>query len=182
MKLRWSHSVVNVRNVSEMLDFYTTVLGFEVTDRGPLFAADDSPEIVFLSQAETDHHQIAFVSQRADEDPPNSVNHFAFRVGALGDVKEMIQKLEKDGRASEMLLLTHGNAWSIYFKDPEGNGFEVFCDSPWHVAQPHAKPWDPSLSEDDLLAWTEREFRGEPEFGPIGDYYAARAKHLRERN
>ena len=93
----------------------------------------------------------------------------------------MIGKLEKDGRAKGMLPLTHGNAWSIYFKDPEDNGIEVFCDSPWHVAQPQAKPWDPTLSEEDLLAWTEREFGGEPGFGPIDGYYAARSRHLRER-
>ena len=181
MKLQWSHCVINVRNLDEMLDFYVNVLGFEVTDRGSLFPGDDAPQIVFMSQVETDHHQLAFVSTRKDEDPPNSVNHVAFRTGTLADVKEMIGKLEKDGRAKGMLPLTHGNAWSIYFKDPEDNGIEVFCDSPWHVAQPQAKPWDPTLSEEDLLAWTEREFGGEPGFGPIDGYYAARSRHLRER-
>jgi catechol 2,3-dioxygenase len=80
-----------------------------------------------------------------------------------------------------MMPLTHGNAWSIYFRDPEGNGVEVFCDTPWHVRQPQARSWDPSLSEEDLLAWTKEEFGADPEFGPIEDFYAARAKHLRER-
>jgi catechol 2,3-dioxygenase-like lactoylglutathione lyase family enzyme len=41
MKLRWSHYVLNVRNLDEMLDFYTNVLGFEVTDRGALHPGDD---------------------------------------------------------------------------------------------------------------------------------------------
>jgi catechol 2,3-dioxygenase len=180
MKLRWSHYVLNVRNLDEMLDFYTNVLGFEVTDRGALHPGDDAPQIVFMSQVETDHHQLAFLSNRQDEDPPNSVNHAAFRTDTLADVKGMIQKLEKDGRATGMMPLTHGNAWSIYFQDPEGNGVEVFCDTPWHVSQPQARSWDPSLSEADLLAWTKQEFGDDPEFGPIDAYYAARAKHLRE--
>lgn len=181
MELQWSHCVINVRNLDEMLDFYTNVLGFEVTDRGPLGPADDAPQIVFMSQVGTDHHQVAFASGREDEDPPNSVNHVAFRTGSLKDVREMIERLKKDGRSESLLPLTHGNAWSIYFKDPEGNGIEVFCDTPWHVAQPQGKPWDPSLSEEDLLAWTEREFRGEPEFGPIDAFYEAHAKRLRAR-
>ena len=181
MKLEWSHCVINVRKLDEMLDFYTHVLGFEVTDRGPLAPSDDAPQIVFLSQVETDHHQVAFVSKRKDEDPPNSVNHVAFRTDSLADVKEMIQKLEKDGRSTGLLPLTHGNTWSIYFKDPEDNGIEVFCDTPWHVAQPQAKPWDPSMSEEELLVWTEQEFGGEPEFGPIEDFYAAHTERMRER-
>ena len=36
--------------------------------------------------------------------------------------------------------MSHGNTLSIYFNDPEGNGLEVFWDTPWHVAQPKANP------------------------------------------
>jgi len=181
MKLQWSHCVINVRNFDEMLDFYTNVLGFEVTDRSSLGPAEGAPKIAFLSQDETDHHQVAFVSTRQDEEPPNSLNHVAFRTGCLADVKAMIQKLEKDGRTTDLLPLSHGNTWSIYFKDPEENGIEIFCDTPWHVAQPQGKPWDPSLSEKELLAWTEQEFGDEPEFGPIEEFYAAHAERFRER-
>jgi len=179
MKLRWSHAVLYVRDLETMLDFYQNVLGFEVSDRGELFAG--GPEVVFLSQVETDHHQLAMAQVRQDEARPNSVDHFAFRVETLADVREMIERLEKDGRATETNPMTHGNAWSIYFRDPEQNGIEVFVDTPWHVAQPQARPWDPSLSDDELRTWTEEQFRGEPEFGPIDAYYAARAEKLRDR-
>lgn len=27
----------------------------------------------------------------------------------------------------------HGNAWSIYFADPEGNRIELYTPSPWYV-------------------------------------------------
>ena len=64
MKLSWSHSVVLVRDLDAMLDFYTNVLGFEITDRGPLAPGDGVPEIVFMSQVETDHHQLAFLPLR----------------------------------------------------------------------------------------------------------------------
>ena len=181
MPLRWSHAVLYVRDLAEMLDFYTNVLGFEVTDRGPLSPADGAPEIVFRSQVETDHHQLAFVPVRRGEEAPNTINHMAFRTESLAQVKAMDRAVRADGRATDINPVTHGNAWSVYFKDPEGNGIEVFCDTPWHVQQPQAKPWDPALSDAELHAWTEKEFGSDPEFGPIDAYYAGRAEHLAKR-
>ena len=177
--LRWSHQVVYVRDMEAMLDFYTEMLGFEISDRGALGSGDR--EIVFMSQSETDHHQIAFLNVRQDEGRPNSVDHSAFRVDSLTDVRTLADRLEADGRASEIAHVTHGNAWSVYFRDPELNGIEVFCDSPWHVRQPEARSWDKNLSDEELFAWTEAEYKDRPEFGPIEDFYAGRARHLRNR-
>ena len=179
MKLRWSHSVLHVRDVEEMIDFYTRVLGFDVTDRGPV--VENGPAIVFLSQVDTDHHQVAFLAAGRGDGPPNALNHMAFRTDSLADVRAMKERLEKDGRASGIAPLTHGNAWSVYFRDPEGNGLEVFCDTPWHVAQPQGKPWDPSLSDEELHEWTVKEFGDAPEFGPIDEFYAKRARELSSR-
>jgi catechol 2,3-dioxygenase len=177
MKLRWSHAVLYVRNLDEMLSFYEDVLGFRVSDRGPLDPANPGLEIAFLSQVGTDHHQLAFVPVRG-EGPSTTLHHVAFRVESLADVKALIGKLRADGRASDLDPINHGNAWSIYFKDPEGNGVEVFCDSPWNVRQPQAKPWDPSLGEDDLRRQTEAQFGSEPGFVPIAEFYAAhRRRH-----
>lgn len=180
MTLRWSHAVMYVRNLDEMVDFYTGVLGFEVSDRG-LLGPEGSPDIVFLSQVDTDHHQLAFLPVRSGDSPPNSIDHMAFRTESLVDVRALGDALAKDGRATGLTPMTHGNAWSFYFKDPEGNGIEIFCDTPWHVAQPQARPWDPSLSDEELLVWTEKEFQDEDGFGPIEAYYSARADHLRKR-
>jgi catechol 2,3-dioxygenase len=180
MQLRWSHAVVYVRDLEAMIDFYTNMLGFEVTDRGPI-GPEGSPEIVFMSQVDTDHHQIAFLPIRQGEEPPNSVNHFAFRTGSLGDVRDMYRKLEADGRAKNFNPMSHGNAWSIYFSDPEGNGIEVFCDTPWHVAQPQGRAMDFSQSDEEIRAWTVAEFEKEPGFGPIDAFYQARTAHLRSR-
>ena len=181
MQLRWSHAVVYVRDMQAMLDFYTTVLGFEVTDRGPV-GKDASPEIVFMSQVETDHHQLAFLDVRKDEAASNSVNHFAFRVADLDDVKSMHTRLLEDGRATAINPMTHGNAWSVYFSDPEGNGIEVFCDTPWHVGQPQGQAWDTELSNDEILTATQEAFSTERDFGPIDEFYAERARMLAARH
>jgi catechol 2,3-dioxygenase len=65
---------------------------------------------------------------------------------------------------SNVFHRSHGTTWSVYFKDPEGNGLEVFCDTPWHVDQPQGDDWDPTLTDDELLGWTESRFRDEPGF------------------
>ncbi len=100
---------------------------------------------------------------------------------SLADVREMLERLEKDGRATHVDPVTHGNAWSVYFKDPEGNGIEIFCDTPWHVAQPQLKRWDPAMSDEELSAWTQAEFSQEAEFGPIDAFYQERERRLAGR-
>jgi len=102
-------------------------------------------------------------------------------VESLDDVKHMNERLQQDGRVKDRLPLTHGNTWSIYFADPEGNGLEVFCDTPWHVQQPQAKLWDIDKSDHEIIEETRLAFESEPGFGPIEDFYRARAKLLRER-
>jgi catechol 2,3-dioxygenase-like lactoylglutathione lyase family enzyme len=171
MKLRWSHAVLYVRNLEEMIRFYRDVLGFEVSDRGPLDPSNPGLEIAFLSQVGSDHHQLAFVPVRGGGSA-TPVDHFAFRVDSLADVKAMAARLRADGRGADLNPLNHGNAWSVYFKDPEGNGLEVFCDSPWGVRQPQVRPWDLSVSEEDLRRQTQAQFQNEPGFRPIEDFYA----------
>ncbi len=171
MELSWSHAVLYVRDLEQMLDFYTNVLGFEVTDRGPI--GPDAPEIVFLSQCPNEHHQIAMLPIRSDQDRPNTVNHFAFRVADFSDVTSLLSTLQGI-EGTKPGPLSHGNTLSVYFSDPEGNGIEVFWDTPWHVAQPQGKPWDPSLSEEEALAWVKENFSDEPSFEPREDYFARR--------
>ena len=177
MNLRWSHCVLRVRDLDAMVAFYCDVLGFQVSDRGPL--GEGGPEIVFLSGSSSDHHQIAFAAVRGPEEA-TSLEHNAFRVDSLADVRAMFERVSADARVKAAAPLTHGNAISVYFADPEGNGIEVFCDTPWHVQQPQLRGWDPSKSDEEVLAAVEAEFRGEPEFGPMEAYRAERAKAFGE--
>ena len=179
MKLRWSHAVIYVRDLDKMIAFYREVLGFEVSDRGLLDPNNPALGLAFLSQVGSDHHQLAFAAVRG-EGPSTTLDHMAFRVESFAEVKAMADKLQADGRASELRPLNHGNAWSIYFKDPEDNGVEVFCDSPWGVRQPQIKPWDLSMTEDELRHQTEEQFSGEPDFVPIEEFYAAHRRRLGE--
>ena len=91
MKLGWSHAVLNVRDLDSMLNFYTGVLGFTVSDRGPL--GPGAPEIVFMSNDPEEHHQVAMVPMREGDTTGNPLNHLAFRVESFDDVKELHDQL-----------------------------------------------------------------------------------------
>ncbi len=175
MQLNWSHAVLYVHDLDKMLDFYMNVLMFQITDRGPL--GDGAPDIVFMSQNPEEHHQIAMVPTRKDEKPSNTVNHFAFRVGSFDDVKVMHERLQPiDG--INIGPLSHGNTLSIYFNDPEGNGIEIFWDTPWHVAQPQGQPWDITMDEAQALTWVQETFSSEQSFEPKHVYYQRRRETL----
>jgi len=178
LRLEVAHSVLYVHDTERMIAFYTDVLGFEVTDRGPL----GPQEIVFLSQVANHHHQLAFITGRDAAELSNSVNHTAYRSsGTLADLKALLGRLEADPGVKAIRPMTHGNAWSIYFQDPERNGVEIFIDTPWHVRQPQGKPLDLSLPDDEIVAATRAAFAEEPEFGDLSEFYARRAEHLATR-
>ena len=178
LNLEVAHAVLYVDDLERLIGFYRDVLGFEVTDRGPL-GRSPGAEIVFLSQTAKAHHQLALVSGRTDDRPSPNLHHVAFRSsGTLEDLKALHQTLKATDGVSRIMPLTHGNAWSVYFADPEGNGVEVFIDSPWHVAQPQGLPLDLEREAAEIEAWTRAEYQDKPEFGPIDEFYAARAERL----
>ena len=178
LRLEVAHSVLYVHDVDQMISFYRDMLGFEVTDRGPI----GPNEIVFLSQIANHHHQVAFVTGRDEPSRSVTTHHTASRsAGTLDDLKALHEKLKADPAVSAIRPLTHGNAWSVYFQDPEFNGVEVFIDTPWHVKQPQGKALDLSRPNDEIVATTREAFADEPEFGDISAFYQRRAEHLGAR-
>lgn len=171
-ELAFSHLGIYVTDPARMEDFYTRVLGFAVTDRGMLGPVS----LVFLSRDAREHHQIVLASGR----PPsgfNTVNQISFRMGDFAGFREMHRRLEKEGVA-ELAPVTHGNALSIYFKDPEGNRIELFVDTPWYVEQPVRVPLDMKLSDAELWAWAERDARARPGFRPVEEWRAELKRRL----
>ena len=124
MQLTWSHAVIYVHDEAIMLDFTPVYSALKLPIR-PL--ADNAPDIIFLSQCATEHHQLAMVPVRQNTDASNSVNHFAFRVGEFTDLAFARRLGDMDG--IQINPISHGNTLSIYFNDPEGNGLEVFWDT-----------------------------------------------------
>ena len=179
LRLEVAHTVIYVHDVDKMIGFYSDVLGFEVTDRGPLRGPFEISEIVFMSQTANAHHQVAFITGREKPEPSNNTHHVAFRSsGTLDDLRALHDTVAAHDEVTQIIPLTHGNAWSVYFRDPEFNGVEVFLDTPWHVQQPQGEPLDFSKSNDEIVAYTIEKFEGQPQFGDINAFFKQRAERL----
>jgi catechol-2,3-dioxygenase len=157
-----SHFGIHVTDINRMVNFYTGVLGLIVTDRGVL--DDAGRELAFLSHDPDQHHQLVLVTGRpADERSTNVVNQISFKLPSLDDLKSMHAAVQKTG-VEQFRIVTHGNAWSIYFPDPEGNRVEIFVDTPWHTRQPFAEPFDITAPTETIMAETEALCRRRPDF------------------
>jgi len=172
-RLSFSHFGMFVTDVARMEDFYTRVLGFAVTDRGNLETrtGPGSVHLVFLSRDPRDHHQIVLVSGRPEGLGFNPINQISFRMDDLAGLREMHRRVIKE-QVKELYPVSHGNALSVYFHDPEGNRIELFIDTPWHCHQPVRMPLDLNLTDEELWRAVEAEARKQPDFKPIDAWRA----------
>ncbi len=174
----FSHVGIHCFDLETMVDFYQDVLGLKEMDRGDAVRGDTSLKMVFLSASPKDHHQVLLVEGRqVDRDAGLYLNQLAFRVESLDDLKAVNKKLQDRG-VSEIRSTTHGNAWSIYFPDPEGNTLEAFVDTPWYVDQPRGDRLDLSMSNDEIVKTTEEEISSHPSFQPIEEWRAKAAEKM----
>ena len=80
--------------------------------------------------------------------------------------------------AAEITPITHGNALSVYARDPEGNRLELFVDLPWYVNQPLAQALDLSLDDAALMMAAEAHARSLPGFRPRSEWRAEMARRM----
>jgi len=166
---RLSHCGIYVNDVGKQVEFYTRVLGLIVSDRG--VSTRMGNELAFLTAATDHHHQVVFISGRAEQGA-TTVNQLSFKVADLDDLKAMLQRA-RDAGVTGVRQVNHGNAFSFYFDDPEGNGIEIYMDTPWYVPQPHGAPIDLTLPNQQIMADAERHCRATPGFMPIEAWKAA---------
>ena len=177
-RLSFSHFGMFVTDVARMEDFYTRVLGFTVTDRGNLETPRGTLFLVFLSRDPREHHQIVLVSGRPADAGFNPINQISFRMENFPGLREMHRRLERE-KVAEMHPVSHGNALSVYFKDPEGNRIELFIDTPWYCHQPVRMPMDMKMSDDELWRSVEAEARKQPDFKPVKKWRAEVASKMK---
>ncbi|WP_329124116.1 VOC family protein [Streptomyces sp. NBC_01465] len=145
---RLNHAVLYIRDVARAVEFYTDVFGFKVDVEIPGRAA-------FLSAQETlNDHDLGLFAIGADAPGPEQgrvgLYHLAWEVGTLGELVEMLDKL--NGRGALVGATNHQVSKSLYAKDPDGNEFEVMWRVPredWpaegEAAQPRALDLEASL-------------------------------------
>ena len=163
--LTFSHVGIWVTDLEAMRAFYTDVLGFVETDRGPI----GDTELVFLSQATSDHHQLVLARGRPHDVSFTTVNQISYKLDSLETLQTMYREIV-DKPVKDLVQISHGNAWSIYFRDPEGNRIELFVDTPWYTPQPVREPLDLTKPAAQIRQETEKFCRSRPGFEPHGEW------------
>jgi len=165
-EVSFSHIGLFVIDMDRMADFYTRVLGFFVTDRGML----SGRRLTFLSRDPREHHQIVLSTGRHQDLHVKVINQISFRMASLSALQHFWRTLPNES-VSDIDPIIHGNAWALYFRDPEGNRIELFVDSEWYIAQPIRHPLDLSMPEADIRRITYEFCRDKPGFKPIERWY-----------
>jgi catechol-2,3-dioxygenase len=184
-RLTLSHFGLSCFDLSTMVDFYTRVLGMTVSDRGEV--GGGIAELAFLTTDPAEHHQLVLASGRNEGtvlDGPVLGGSFgatlfqlSFRLEDLATLRRVQQRLTEEGNTN-FVPLNHGNSWSVYTRDPEGNAIELVVDSPWFVHQPSGEYLDLSLSDEEILAQTEALCRATGDWQPYEQWRADVAKRI----
>lgn len=164
-----AHFGIFVFDVDLMVDFYTSVFRLTITDEG--IGKNFGNRLVFMSATEDQHHQLVLSAGRSEKSPQSTVMQISFLVPDLAELRHNRDMAIAKG-ATEIRPMNHGNAWSLYYFDPEGNRIEVYLDTPFYVAQPYGTPLDMDKSESELLAETEAMVRNDPTFMPLDAWRA----------
>lgn len=172
-QVRLTHMGLWVHDLDAMVDFYTRLYGFLVSDRGEARGS----RIAFLTLDAGSHHQLVMQEGRPKEIAFNNLQQISFKCDSLAAVRAYHAALQSEP-VTDVRGITHGNAWSVYFHDPEGNRSEVYCDTPWHIAQPFGVPIDLSLPEAEIVRLTEEIVHGKDTFLPMDEYKARTAAKL----
>lgn len=155
-----THFGIHAVDLDRMVDFYTRVMGFVVSDSG---TARSGARVVFMTQNPECHHQFVLFDGRSADATYNPVNQISFRLDTLDTLKGYRKALMAEG-ITEDRVTDHGNAWALYFKDPEGNPVELYTDTPFYTPQPCGEPLDLDQPNDRILATTEAMCRSRPRF------------------
>jgi catechol-2,3-dioxygenase len=172
--LSFSHVGLFVTDLEKMVGFYTRHLGLVVSDREK---RADGSEIAFMTGDPREHHQVVFASGRPADLQYNMIQQISFRAPSLTALREVYNQLLKEP-IRELGPVTHGNAISCYFRDPEGNRLEIFIDMPWHVPQPFRIPLEMGRSDEELLTFVEESVRSQPGFISRAEWSEGIAKKI----
>ena len=141
------HVGIYAHDIMKMRDFYTRVIGLEVADedlegRGMCFLSSDPI---------SEHHEFVLMKGRQSDDETQVIQQISFKVPSIQDLREYKSALDEEGMKIDRIV-SHGNAFGMYFFDPEGNRVELYYRTGFPVPQPHGDPLDLSRSDDELLS------------------------------
>jgi catechol 2,3-dioxygenase len=168
-----THVGVYVDDMDAMVAFYTGLLGLIVSDQGSF----GGRRLTFLTRKADEHHQIVLIEGRVAAEGTQVLAQVSFLVDDLAALRTF-RAHALDLGAKGVEARNHGNSWSLYFFDPEGNKLELYCVTPWHVTQPWRVPLDLDRSDEEIRAETERLLAEGAEWQPRGQRIDAMTRRL----
>ena len=126
-KVRIGHVNLRVADLDRATDFYCNVLGMNVSCYGPTIGVPT----VFLAFGDY-HHHLALTWFYGDKNKSNYVaalNHFAIVYPDELSLAKAVSKVLEHGDLIDDAR-DHGGTLSVYLRDPDGNGIELYCDRP----------------------------------------------------
>jgi catechol 2,3-dioxygenase-like lactoylglutathione lyase family enzyme len=115
------HVGLYCRDLQRMVDFYTRVLGFKVSDV-------NEKGMTFLRFG-ADHHSFVLAPTPQTRGGPSVLQQIAMEVADLDTLKRIrAYLLEQRVKASAIKHEGPGNDYTFDFDDPEGNRLQFFCE------------------------------------------------------
>lgn len=124
--VRIGHVHLKVANIKRALGFYAGVLGLEITQWY-------GEEAVFLSAGGYHHHIALNTWESLGGSPPPPRATGLYHTAILYPSRAALATALRRVLAAEIHLqgaADHGVSQSIYLKDPDENGVELYCDQP----------------------------------------------------
>lgn len=118
------HVNLKTTRLRELIDWYATVAGLEVTHQyeGGAWLTNDAA-----------NHRLALLSVPGLEDDPDKVkhtgiHHTAFEFDSMEELLDTYERLRDEGIVPHGCL-DHGMTTSFYYADPDGNSVEMQSDN-----------------------------------------------------
>ena len=123
------HIVINVRDVAKSAEFYTQILGFQISD---VYPDEMVPGGMVFMRCNPDHHGIALVGSMKSEAANVELNHIAFEVGTLDEVLRARDHLERHQVPIDFVGRRRaGCQIAVEFRDPDNHRLEIY----WGIDQ-----------------------------------------------
>ncbi|QHT47038.1 VOC family protein [Bacillus sp. SB49] len=155
--------VLQVKDITRSLEFYTAVLGLKVQKK--------NPETVELSADGV--HSILSIRTNNEIVPKDEhaagLYHFAILLPERSDLGRLLAHLMKEG--IQQGGADHLVSEALYFEDPDGNGIEVYHDRPsakWSWKDGRVGMTTEPLDAGSLLSERHGHWSGMPEKARIG--------------
>jgi len=160
---RLGHVGLHVQDLEKGKAFFRDIVGLTVTDEDPELG------MVFMSaRPEEEHHEFLLCRGRNVGTDAKVVQQISFRCNSLGDVIGFYRRFKEHGIRIDRTV-SHGNALSVYFYDPEGNRCEIYWATGLKAKQPYGQKIDLEKPPAELLKENEEHVSKYGKTGYVAD-------------